>query len=295
MSGGSKGAIEWFPLEMYSQVLVQLLEQRQVNLNSIYELTGVVDILRGIAVPRETKGAAEARASYASGRMGEKQRKVERFAQQILALMGELIAEQFEPSTMFMITGVTPTPETQAGMDAAVQILRDDLIRGFKIEVETDSTIAPDAQREKEELVEFLGGISQFIGAATGAMQAGMMSPEIAKEIVLFAARRFRVGRQLEDVLSQLGAQPQQGQEQPDPQVVAQQMKMQIEQQKLELEKTKIEGEQALEAQKLMLEQAKLMQTGEIEAKKIEQKHLEALINRDTARINAQGGNSRAN
>jgi hypothetical protein len=292
--GGANGAIEWLPIVQISEVLGRLVEQRQLNLQTIYEITGIVDIIRGVAVPRETKAAAEARASYATGRLGEKQRKVEKFAQQTLSLMAEVIAEHFDEKTLFMITGVQPDdPRKVAGMQAAVKVLRDDLIRGFKIEVETDSTIAPDSEREKAELMEFLNGISGFIQAAAGGMQAGMMTPEIAKEIVLFAARRFRTGRQLEETLSQMGSQPPPQQQ--DPNAAADQMKMQIEQQKLELERMKIEGEQALEAQKLMLEQAKLMQTGQIEEKKIQQKHIEALINRDTARINASGGNAKAN
>lgn len=293
-AGGANGAIEWLPIAQIAEVLVRLVEQRQLNLQTIYEITGIVDIIRGVAVPRETKAAAEARASYATGRLGEKQRKVEKFAQQTLSLMGEVIAEQFDEKTMFMVTGVQPDdPQKVAGMQEAVKILRDDLVRGFKIEIETDSTIAPDSEREKQELMEFLNGISGFIQAAASGMQTGMMTPEIAKEIVLFAARRFRTGRQLEDTLSQMGSQPPPPQQ--DPNAAADQMKMQIEQQKLKLERMRIEGEQALEAQKLMLEQAKLMQSGQIEEKKIQQKHIEALINRDTARINASGGNEKAN
>jgi hypothetical protein len=131
------------------------------------------------------------------------------------------------------------------------------------------------------------------MSAATQAVAGGMMTPDIAKEIILFAARRFRVGEELEERLQQMGQQPPKPQE--DPNAAADAMKMQIEQEKLKLERMKIEGEQALEAQKLQLEQAKLMQSGQIEQSKIHQKHIEALINRDTARINASGGNEKAN
>ncbi|RXM03575.1 hypothetical protein EO238_29515, partial [Citrobacter sp. AAK_AS5] len=68
-------------------------------------------------------------------------------------------------------------------------------------------------------------------------------------------------------------------------------MKMQIEQQKLELERMKIEGDHALKAQELMLRKAEIEAKTQIEGAKVQQKHLEAMINRDTARINASGGN----
>jgi hypothetical protein len=174
-----------------------------------------------------------------------------------------------------------------------VQILRDDLVRGFKIEVETDSTIAKDEDREKRDLGEFLQGLSGFMGAAAQAVAGGLMTPDIAKELVLFAARRFKVGEELEEKISQMGQQPPQ--QQADPSAAIEQAKLALEQQKLQLEKTKIEGDQALEAQKLMIQKAELVQKGQIEGQKVQQKHLEALINRDTARINASGGNERSN
>ncbi len=290
-AGGTDGAIAWLPFDRIAAVIEGLSMQREKTMQMIYEVTGIVDILRGVAVPRETKGAAEARAGFATGRLGEKQRNVEKFARDTLAIMAEVIAEHFDAKTLMMITGVQSGVLQGQGMEQVAQLLKDDLVRGFRIEVETDSTIARDEDREKQDLAEFLQGLSGFMSAATQAVAGGMMTPDIAKEIILFAARRFRVGEQLEERLEQMGSQPPQQQQ--DPNAAADAMKMQIEQQKLELERMKIEGEQALEAQKLMLEQAKLMQTGQIESKKIEQKHIEALINRDTARINASGGNER--
>ena len=127
------------------------------------------------------------------------------------------------------------------------------------------------------------GGLSGFMGAASQAVAGGLMTPEIAKELVLFAARRFRVGEELEEKISQMGQQPPQQQE--DPTAAIEQAKLALEREKLLVQKSKIEGDQALEAQKLMLQKAELVQRGQVEGQKVQQKHLEALINRDTARI----------
>jgi molecular chaperone HscA len=66
---------------------------------------------------------------------------------------------------------------------------------------------------------------------------------------------------------------------------IIEQAKLALEREKLLVQKSKIEGDQALEAQKLMLQKAELVQRGQVEGQKVQQKHLEALINRDTARI----------
>ncbi|MBB4194935.1 hypothetical protein GGE45_004855 [Rhizobium aethiopicum] len=95
----------------------------------------------------------------------------------------------------------------QPTIDEVVQLLRNDSIRGFQIDIETDSTIEPDEDAEKQrrmEFVQMVGGFMQQAGAM--AQQSPMLVP-VMVETLLFAARGFRAGRQLESMLEQVGAQ----------------------------------------------------------------------------------------
>ncbi|NNU66995.1 hypothetical protein G9X67_17160 [Rhizobium sp. WYCCWR 11152] len=95
----------------------------------------------------------------------------------------------------------------QPTIDEVVQLLRNDSIRGFQIDIETDSTIEPDEDAEKQrrmEFVQMIGGFLQQVGAM--AQQNPMLVP-VMVETLLFAARGFRAGRQLESTLEQVGAQ----------------------------------------------------------------------------------------
>ncbi|PDT01013.1 hypothetical protein CO666_27205 [Rhizobium chutanense] len=108
----------------------------------------------------------------------------------------------------------------QPTIDEVVQLLRNDSIRGFQIEIETDSTIEPDEDAEKQrrmEFVQMVGGFMQQAGAM--AQQSPMLVP-VMVETLLFAARGFRAGRQLESTLEQVGAQLSQaaGAPKPEPQ-----------------------------------------------------------------------------
>ncbi|MBX5165208.1 MULTISPECIES: hypothetical protein [unclassified Rhizobium] len=105
----------------------------------------------------------------------------------------------------------------QPTIDEVVQLLRNDSIRGFQIEIETDSTIEPDEDAEKQrrmEFVQMVGGFMQQAGAM--AQQSPMLVP-VMVETLLFAARGFRAGRQLESTLEQVGAQLSQAAATPKP------------------------------------------------------------------------------
>ncbi|WP_261337993.1 hypothetical protein [Rhizobium leguminosarum] len=105
----------------------------------------------------------------------------------------------------------------QPTIDEVVQLLRNDSVRGFRIDIETDSTIEPDEDAEKQrrmEFVQMVGGFMQQAGAI--AQQTPMLVP-VMVETLLFAARGFRAGRQLENTLEQVGAQLSQSATAPRP------------------------------------------------------------------------------
>jgi hypothetical protein len=98
-----------------------------------------------------------------------------------------------------------------------IQLLRDEKTRGFRIDIETDSTIEPDEQAEKQRAVECLEAIGQFMQQAIPALQ---LKPELAgmfKEMLLFLVRRFRAGRSLEDVIERTMSEIEEAAEGHDP------------------------------------------------------------------------------
>jgi hypothetical protein len=81
--------------------------------------------------------------------------------------------------------------------------MRQDGAQGFRIDIEADSTIAPDEQAEKQARVEFL---QQMVPLLEQVVPLAMGNPALAsvcREITLFAARGFRVARTLEETLEQ--------------------------------------------------------------------------------------------
>jgi hypothetical protein len=105
----------------------------------------------------------------------------------------------------------------QPTIDEVVQLLRNDSIRGFRIDIETDSTIEPDEDAEKQRRMEFVEMVGGFLQQAGVIAQSQPMLVPVMVETLLFAARGFRAGRQLENSLEQVGAQLSQAATAPKP------------------------------------------------------------------------------
>lgn len=241
--GGLENAIAELPIEGIAKIIVTLDERRERVKQVIYEVTGIADIIRGASNPNETLGAQQLKGKWAGLRISSRQKKFAIFARDLVRMKAEVIAERFDPMTLSLISGIKlPTAaEKQQWMQAqeaeaqraqmmaqqgqqaqphqpnpeeaeffanptwedVLHVLRSDKLRGFKIDIETDSTVQPDADAEKQarsELLQALGGFSQ---AVTPAVQAGLIEKKTAIELIQFAISAFKVGTKLEEGLDE--------------------------------------------------------------------------------------------
>ena len=245
--GGFRGSMDFVPIESTAQVLVGMYQERIRLIQSIYELTGISDIQRGSTDPRETKGAQMLKAQFSSLRLMPRQKKVERFVRDVFRLMAEVIREVFSPDTMSRITALDVTPEI-------LDLLRDD--DSYQIDVETDSTVLVDETAEKAAVAEYL----QAVGGFMQLVKAGGIPYEVALKILLWASRRFKVSREVEDLLESLPA----GQDTTDVKdqatIMKEQQKAQIAQQRLQLDAAKLSSSERLKLRELELKEQELEQ-----------------------------------
>ncbi len=87
-------------------------------------------------------------------------------------------------------------------------LLRDDVQRTFKIDIETDSMTGAAQQQDMGELQQLLQGITGFISGVGPAVQAGAVPIDAVKEIVMTITRRARMGSAVEDALDKMQAPP---------------------------------------------------------------------------------------
>ncbi len=200
--GGIDGAISWLPVGQVAQVITALSQRVDILKQQIYEVTGISDIVRGASDPRETATAQQIKGRFSTLRIADRQAEIQRFARDLISRMAEIIAEKFSIETLAMMSGIKlESPEMAQMFQMAVEFLRIDRIRSYMIEIETDSTIAVDEQIDKQARIEYIDSVGRFIQQGMSMAQALPSLAPALTEMILFASRGFKAGRQLESSL----------------------------------------------------------------------------------------------
>ena len=300
--GGTRGmqnTIAMLPIDSSVQAMQALYQAREQTKQTIYEITGISDIIRGASNPDETATAQEIKGRFGTMRLQDKQAEIQRFARDNIRLVAEVIAEQFSPDTLIKMSGMKlptrqdveikyqqevakfqqdmmqyqqvamqaqqmgqqpppppeqPTPPEVVTIDDVMELLQDDPIRNFKIDIETDSTIATDYEAEKQSRVEFISNVAPFLQQMIPAVQAMPQLAEPLGEMLMFVVRGFKAGRQLESSFEESFKKLQEERAQPpsppppDPMI---ELKKQQVEGDLQLKREKIQGDLALQQEKL--------------------------------------------
>jgi hypothetical protein len=279
--GGMKGAVELLPMDMIAQTLLSLYDTREKVKQDLYEITGMADIIRGSTDPDETYGAQKIKSNWASIRLVDMQAEVQRFARDVVVLVAEVLANQFDIDTLAEISGYPLMTQQEKQIAQMIQklggklpddmekpayeptweevdkLLRDSNMRHFRLDIETDSTLKMDQMQEKQDRTEFLTAIGGFLKSAEGADPALM---PLLGQMLMFAVRAFPVGKQMESCLQEtvdaLEKRAKQAQDnpQPNPEQVKAQTQIQIAQgkQQGDMQAEQMRGQ--IEMQKLAMQ-----------------------------------------
>jgi len=166
-----------------------------------------------------------------------------------------------------------PSPEMMEALkeptwEEVIGLLRNEKLRGFVIDIETDSTIEADQMQEQQKATEFVTAVTQYVGAWLPALQAAPNMAPLAGEMLLYAVRRYKAGETLEteveNAVEQITASAQNPQQQVPPELQVEQAKQQTE--KIKAEAAMMKANAEIEKQKLEIEKLRI----EVEASREE-------------------------
>lgn len=204
--GGINKIVEWLPIEQIAGVLRYMYEVKDRLKQDLYEISGQSDILRGQTDPRETATAQRGKMQYASLRLNQRQKNFSLFLRDAIRKKGEIIAEQFEDKTLYELAAISALgQESQQLFPQAVQLLRDDKSRRYRIDIETDSTIAQDDQEAQQNAVDFFNALTQGFNDSLPIIQNVPEAAEVLTEGLSLVARTFRAGRSLDSAIEKMG------------------------------------------------------------------------------------------
>ena len=224
---GMAGAMSFVPVAEMVGTLQALIESRTQVKSDLYEITGIADVIRGASAPEETATAQRIKGRYATMRLSDRQLAVARFVRDMLRITGEVMCERYSPQTLWQMSSFGTMehggdiPPEQLFMEA-YKLLQNERLRGFQIDIEDQSTIALDDGEEKRDRMEFLTAVGGFIGQASALPPnlAPALLPMLGK-LILFGARGFRIGAEMEvtieDAMAQLSQSLQQQAQNPQP------------------------------------------------------------------------------
>jgi len=288
--GGMAGAINLVDIKPIAEGLQMAYQAMEQVKGQIYEIMGIADIQRGQTDPNETLGAQIIKSNNASGRLKTMQHDVVNFATALLQIKAQIICQHFTDDTIVKISGAMQLSEQdQQLIPQALALLKNEPAKNFRIEVTSDSMIYQDEQQEKQDRVEFLSAVSQFMQTALPvATNAPELTP-LLMEMLKFGVTAFKAGKGMEGLIDETAdkfrqqAKAAEGQPKPPSPEVQKlqmqgqmeqskmQMQMQMEQQKMQMQMDLEKAKQEYQAQenqlKFQLEEQRNMMDREMEIK----------------------------
>ncbi len=135
------------------------------------------------------------------------------------------------------------------------EILHSDQRRHYSVDIETTATVYEDEAAEKSARIEYITAVTEMLEKWIPAIQGNKSLKPFGKELVMFGAEAFKVGRTLEESLEDAFEQIGEGPPPPDPEA-----------EKLKAEMARDEKQFALDMQKQQAEMAAQQQSMKMEA-----------------------------
>lgn len=265
-SGGFNIPIVYADKTHLAQALLQTYDAIDRQKEFYYEVTGQSDLMRGVVAASESATATATKDKFIGIRLSEHTQNVENFARDMLEIMLDLALEVFDDETILLVTSADQfTEEDQEHIPAALELIRNDKLRTFKINIETDSTIAVNSENEKQTRIELLSSVSEYMDRLIQVMQVMPDFAPMMMDLILHTIRGMNQSTDIESSIetafntlresmkAEAEAPPEE--EEPDPAAVIEQLKAQVEMEKLNVAREEI----GLKGQEIALEQQKLV------------------------------------
>lgn len=128
--------------------------------------------------------------------------------------IAQQVLQQAEQQIQQLVAQINELNETVT-IEKVMDLLREQRVRPFVLDIETDSTVTPDENAQKQRATEFTTAVGGFLTQALTAVQQVPQSAPLMAETLRYVASQFRAGRQLDGVIDEFAEQMKQMASQP--------------------------------------------------------------------------------
>ena len=128
--------------------------------------------------------------------------------------IAQQVLQQFEQQTQQLAAQINELNETVT-IEKVMKLLREQRVRPYVLDIETDSTVTPDENAQKRRATEFTTAVGSILAQAMPAVQQVPEMAPLMAETLRFVASQFRAGRQLDSVIDEFAEKMKQMASQP--------------------------------------------------------------------------------
>jgi hypothetical protein len=156
-----------------------------------------------------------------------------------------------------------------------LDVLRNDATRTYRIDVETNSTVEPEAAEDQKHINELLGMLGQLLNGLGPLVAKGVMPFQAVQGFLLFVVRRFRMGSEIEDYIKAMQApKPEDDGKGAEAQAKMQEQQMQMQKQMAmsEVQMKQKQAEMALQEKAMQVEMEQKQREMQLQMRELELK-----------------------
>jgi hypothetical protein len=229
---------------------------------------------RTIVTSRSEAKLQQALALGADHAIDSTKHDVAQFATEVLQLKAQIMCGKFDPDTLLKISAADQLSDVDKQMvPQALEMLKSNPMRSFRIEIAADSLVQMDEDEEKKSRMEMLEAVGGYLQKALPVIQS---APEVAPmliELMKFGVTAFKVGKGVEGMIDETmdkvkaGIEAKAGQPPPpDPEMMKVQAKQQADQAKLQADQ---QADMARAQADMAIERAKMQMQNDMERQRL--------------------------
>lgn len=163
--GSLSNLVAYFPVTEMIEGLTNMYNAFEQRLDMFYQITGLSDLIRGQTNPDSDKtfGERQMEGKFALNRQEPRQRKAQEWIKDNYQLMMEMALKMFSDKSLDeYITPQTLDQEDKDRYLPSLELLKNNKKRRFRVDFETDSTIATNEQWKRQQAIETANVITKM-------------------------------------------------------------------------------------------------------------------------------------